>query len=83
MDEEKIEKVHKGRMASLIRADIATYIDQEKDKIIERLIIEFRDNTLTENRIWGSVGGLVALKDLASTLDSDIKRGMKASEDGG
>lgn len=79
MDEEELEVVRRGQVASIIKNDIGTYLSKERDGIINNLVNGFKDRSLTTERIWGFIGGLHALQALESQLNSDIRSGRRKS----
>jgi len=74
------ELAQKGRIAGIIKGTLDDILLDREDKIILRLIRGYQDQSLTTEQIWGAIGELTALRHLASSLDSDMTRGLEELE---
>lgn len=77
MSNEKLDQ--KAAIQSTLHADMRLHsglarrtIEQER-KIVDRAVIDYRRGTLTHEKLWGFVGEIVGVRDLLSTVVTDVR----------
>jgi len=74
------EKVQRGRTSALLKRDLLERVYERQDKVLDRLIREYRMGSLSDASLRGAVGEITAMADLVNDLDSEIKRGIVESD---
>jgi hypothetical protein len=77
---EDVEEIQVGRLATLIHADISTYVEKEIQRIIDRMIAQYRSGDLTDPVLRGCIGEIAGLRSLMSTLRAESQRGQIKAE---
>lgn len=66
-------------IAGTLQADIRMHagfrkrVDEQERKIVKRVVLEYRNGSLTDEKLWGFVGEIVGVRDLLSTLVTDMR----------
>lgn len=66
-------------IAGALQADIRMHagfrkrVDEQERKIVKRVVLEYRNGSLTDEKLWGFVGEIVGVRDLLSTLVTDMR----------
>ncbi len=78
--DENLDMIHKGQAARMIRGQVeGTIIDKEED-IINDLVRLYHADTLTNEKLRGSIGEIAGLRAFREKLETDIRVGTAAAE---
>ena len=74
------EDIQRGRMATVTEAVVKPFVQERVEKIIQKLVFQYRSGGLTDEMMIGSIGEITGLKDLLNELENDQRIGIGAME---
>ncbi len=75
-----IETVHSGQAARMIRGDFEDSLIGREDDIVTSLVNAYRSDTLTNEKLRGSIGEIAGIRGFREDLEARIRRGTMAAE---
>lgn len=55
-----------------LHAGLASRTVEQERKIVNMMVTEYRSGSLTEEKLWGFVGQIVGVRDLLSSVRTDV-----------
>jgi hypothetical protein len=80
----------RAKITSALRADtqlhagLSRRVDEQERKIVNTMVADYRRHELTVEKLWGFVGQIVGVRDLLSSVTTDMKvaeAALKSEED--
>ena len=78
--ETALATIQEGQKARIIRADVEDWIISREEDIISRLVSSYNADTLTNDKLRGSIGEIASLRAFRMELEGKIRRGVMAAE---
>jgi len=75
-----IDTIHSGQAARMIRGDFEDTLIGREDDIVTALVNAYRADTLTNDKLRGSIGEIAGLRRFREDLEARIRRGTIAAE---
>lgn len=76
--EERPQIIERGRQAVLIESVTGEFIASQEARLVTDLVRQYRGGTLSHDKMVGAVGGITALRDLVTELESEQRRATTA-----
>lgn len=74
-------KIERAGRARLMRRELSDLVIEHRDRLVQRLIREYRGRTLTNDLLWGNVGALSTLDEVLEDIERDIHQGEVAAQE--
>ena len=78
--DEAINTIHEGQAARMIRGQTEDYLIEREEAILTRLVNGYKQDTLTNDAMRGSIGEIAGLRDFRLELESKIRKGIMTAE---
>lgn len=78
--EQNLEMINAGQTARMLRGQSEDWLIGREDDILQNLCTLYKTDQLTDDKLRGSIGEIVALRDFRIELETRIRKGVAASE---
>jgi len=75
-----LEMISRGNVSQHIRNSLTDKLFDLEYTIITNLVYSYRRGDLTDNTLRGGIGEIAGLRELARSLETDIRRGNAEAE---
>jgi len=77
--DDNLDKVAEGQQARIIRSVTEEWLISQEESILDKLIAHYKNDTLTDTLLRGSIGEIAGLRDFRF-LESKVRQGVAAAE---
>ena len=78
--DDNLDKVAEGQQARIIRSVTEEWLISQEENILDKLIAHYKNDTLTDTLLRGSIGEIAGLRDFRVFLESKVRQGVAAAE---
>lgn len=80
MQDEALATIQEGQAARLIRHSVEDELIAREEDIIRELVMAYRADTLTNEKLRGSIGEISGIRRFREGLESKIRQGVMTAE---